>query len=342
MKNKLAYLLVVAAVAAISVAAASAQPKTNKESSATKSADDEKRRAQVVATFSGGRITVGEVEDAINQKNPFMRQRYLNAKQLEPLLDEMIRNELLAGEAERRGFDKKIEVAHAVKQHAVQTLLKEEFDDKISEESIAAQEVKKYYDDNIEQFVRPAKCRVNYILLSTREDAMKLLPEAKTADLRAFRDLARKHSVDEQTKLRGGDLRYFDKKGVSSDAGQTTVDPAIVKAAFALKDEGDVTPRPIKVKGGFAIIRLSGKREADSRSLKDAEQQIRKQLWREQRKKHMDDFVAQLKEKYKPESHPELMDAIKMDAGPPGSGIRPGFPAGPRPGSKQAAPRPGR
>ena len=32
-------------------------------------------------------------------------------------------------------------------------------------------------------------------------------------DLRAFRQLARDKSIDEATKLRGGDLRYFDNQG---------------------------------------------------------------------------------------------------------------------------------
>ncbi len=341
MKQKLQFLLVVAAVAAIAVVAASAQPKSEGASKSNSPAD-EKRRAQVVATFAGGQITVGDVEDTINQKNPFMRRRYLNTKQLEPLLDEMVRSELLAKEAQKRGFDEKKEVVYAVKQHAVQSLIKEEFEEKLSIDSIPAAEVKKYYDDNINQFVRPAKRRVNYILLSARQEAMKLMPEAKKADLRAFRDLARKNSIDEQTKLRGGDLRYFDRKGVVNQRDETTIEPAIVRAAFALKNVGDVAPSPVKVKGGFAVIKLSGKRDADSRSLKEAEPQIRKQLWRQSRKKLMDDFIAQLREQYKPESHPELMEAIKMEQAPPGRNIRPGFPRGPRPGKMPPAPKVGR
>jgi peptidyl-prolyl cis-trans isomerase C len=338
MKQKLLFLLLVAAAAAIPLVAASAQPKSSEGASKSNSPEDQKRRAQVIATFVGGQITVGDVEDNINQKNPFMRKRYLNTKQLEPLLDEMIRSELLAKEAEKRGYGKNKEVVQAVKQNAVQSLIKEEFEEKLSIDSIPAAEVKKYYDDNIDQFVRPAKRRVNYILLSTRQEAMKLMPEAIKADLRAFRDLARKNSIDEQTKLRGGDLRYFDKKGVVNERVDTKIDPAIVRAAFALKNVGDVAPSAVKVKGGFGIIKLSGKRDADSRSLKEAEPQIRKQLWRQNRKKLMDDFIAQLREQYKPESHPELMEAIKMEHAPPGRNIQPGFPRGPKPGSMPPPP----
>jgi len=341
MKQKLTFLLVLATVAAIAVVAASAQPKSSESASKRRSPADEKRRAQVIASFVGGQITVGDVEDIINQKNPFMRKRYLSTKQLEPLLDEMIRSELLATEAEKRGYDKGKEVTYAVKQHAVQSLIKEEFEEKVTLDSVPAADVKKYYDDNINQFVRPAKCRVNYILLSTRQEAMTLMPEAKKADLRAFRDLARKSSIDEQTKLRGGDLRYFDKKGAINERLETKIDPAIVRAAFALKNVGDVAPSPVKVKGGFAIIKLSGKRDADSRSLKDAEPQIRKQLWRQNRKKLMDDFIAQLREQYKPESHPELMDAIEMEQAPRGRNVQPGFPRGPKPGSKPPAKKAG-
>lgn len=339
MKKKLLFLFVVAAIAAIALVAASAQPKSSEGASKSNSPEDEKRKAQVVASYAGGQITVGDVEDNINQKNPFMRKRYLNTKQLEPLLDEMIRSELLSKEASKRGFDKNNDVVNAVKQHAVQALIKDEFEEKLTIDSIPAAEVKKYYDDNINQFVRPAKRRVNYILLSTRQEATKLIPEAKKADLREFRDLARKNSIDEQTKLRGGDLRYFEKNGVVNERVETKIDPAIVRAAFSLKNVGDVAPGPVKVKGGFGIVKLSGKRDADSRSLKEAEPQIRKQLWRQDRKKLMDDFIAQLRAKYKPVSHPELMDAIKMEQAPMGRGIHPGFPRGPKPGSMPSAPK---
>jgi peptidyl-prolyl cis-trans isomerase C len=329
MKHNLVYSLITVVIIALAVTVATAQPKGAKK--APTSAEDEKRRAQVVASYVGGKITVGDVEDAVNKKNPFMRQRYLNSKQLEPLVTEMIRDDLLAKEAEKRGYNKNEEVAYAVKQNEVQTLIKKEFDENLTVDSIPAQDVKKYYDDHIADFVRPAKSRVNYILVSTREEATKLLPDAKKADLRAFREIVRKSSIDEQTKMRGGDLRYFDKNGKVSD-GEGTIDPAIVKASFALKDVGDVTSSPVKVNGGFAIIKLSGKREADSRSLKDADSQIRKQLWREKRKQMMDEFVAKLRAEYKPESHPELLDAIKLETETAGKNIPPGFPAGgPRP-----------
>ena len=56
-------------------------------------------------------------------------------------------------------------------------------------------------------------------------------------DLREFRQLARDKSIDDVTKMRGGDLRYFDATARCAAASRTlSVPPAIAKAAFALKN----------------------------------------------------------------------------------------------------------
>src|SRR5262249_1015864 len=51
---------------------------------------------------------------------------------------------------------------------------------------------------------------------------------------KGFRDLVNKYSQDEDTKLRGGDLRYF-------DANTKDVAAPVVKAAFQLINTGDVS-----------------------------------------------------------------------------------------------------
>lgn len=304
-----------------------AQPQPEKAASKN-TADSDARREQVVASFTGGTITIGDIEEGISKQSPFMRKRYANAQQLEKLLSEMVRHELLAQEAEKRGYSKNEKVIYTIKQQAVQTLIKEEFDDQLSLDAIPIAEVKKFYNENIDQFVRPERRRVSHILLASREEAEKLFEEAKKADVREFRNLARRNSIDQETKLRGGDLRYFDKKGVVHGNPESSVELPIVNAAFRLKKIGDIAPRPIKLNGGYSIVKLTGKREAHSRSLKDAEMTIRKQLWREKRKTMVEEFIASLKEKYKPEVHPELMGNIKIESGPPGKNIRPGFPTG--------------
>jgi peptidyl-prolyl cis-trans isomerase C len=285
------------------------------------SPEDEKRRAQSLATFKGGSLTIGELEDAIARQSPLMRGRYTDQRNLKDLYDKTLRFELLAAEAERRGYDKNDAVEQAVKQNAVQALMKADFDNEASAESVTREEIEKYYQEHISEYVQPAMQRASHILVSTEAEARALLPEAKKADLRVFRQLARDKSIDEATKMRGGDLRYFDQSGKPRDQPDALVPPPIVKAVFALKNVGDTAPQPIKLPGGYSIVKLTGQRPALSRKLDEVDETIRARLWRERRQNAIEGFVAKLREQAKLETKPELMDAIKLeDAVPPGPG----------------------
>ena len=276
------------------------------------SAADLERRAQVLVTYKGGEVTVGELEDAISQQSPFMRERYKDPKNLQELLDKTLRFELLAQAAGERGVDKNAEVRQAVKQNAVQQMMKVDFDDKMSAADVPQDQIAKYYQDHIDEYVQPAMQRASHVVVATEAEAKALLEQAKTMDLRGFRQLARDKSTDETTKLRGGDLRYFDKDGKVRGETAASVPAPIVKAAFGLKEVGDTAPAPIKVDGGFSIVKLPGQRPAISRKLPEVEETIRVRLWREQRQKAIEAFVAALREKVKPEVKAEMIEQVKL------------------------------
>jgi peptidyl-prolyl cis-trans isomerase C len=290
-------------------------------------------RSQVVATFDtaagsgAGKITVGDVEDALASAGTFTQQRYVDPATLKSLLERSLRFELLAAEAERRGYDKNTSVSNAVKQNAVQAMLKQEIDVKVTPQTVSPESVQKYYNEHIDEFVRPEMRRASQVQLATEADAKAVLNDAKAADMRTFRELARLRSLDEVSKLRGGDLRYFDAKGKPDEPGPN-LDITLTKAAFALKTVGD-TSAIIKTDAGFSIVRLTGMRAAHSESLKEADERIRMRLWREQRESTIDLLLTDLKHRLNPTTHPELLDAIVLDPDaptPPGAGLPAGFP----------------
>jgi peptidyl-prolyl cis-trans isomerase C len=290
-------------------------------------------RSRVVTTFDGaagsgsGKITVGDLEDAVAAAGTFTQQRFLDQATLKGLLDRSLRFELLAAEAARRGYDKNTSVANSVKQNSVQAMLKQEIDTRVTPQSVSADAVKKYYDEHIEEFVRPEMRRASLIQLPSEADAKAMLEQATAADMRSFRELARLRSSDDVSKLRGGDLRYFDVKGKPDEEG-SNVDPLLTKAAFALKTVGD-TSGIIKTDAGYSIVRVTGLRAAHSETVKDADERIRMRLWREQREAAIDAMLAELKREQPVETHPELLDAIVLVADaptPPNAGLPAGFP----------------
>lgn len=315
MKSKgLFFLLCGAGV--LSVAVAIAQPDEAPE-------DDAARRAQVIVQAGDDvKITVGEVEDAINKQSPFLRARYQDPEKLREFIDDMVRFELLAREAERREYDEHEAVVRTAKQNAVQQLVRKEFDEKITPQSITDEAVREYYEAHRDEFRRPETVRASHILVSSEKEAKALLKEAKDADVRAFRELAREHSVDSETKHRGGDLRYFTKEGRPPGSRDAPVAPELVAAAFALDEVGEMVSSPIQVGDNYSILKLTARRASEKKSLDKAEHGIRLRLWRKQRQDAVEDFVASLRKKHEPQIHPDRMRPIQLDTAAPS----PGFP----------------
>lgn len=277
--------------------------------------EEEARRAQVITKVEGVELTVGKLEDAVAQQSPLLRGRYQSADELKKLLDSMVRFELLAGEAGRRGYPTNKTVVRTVKDGAIQNLMRAEIEDKVTPQSITADEIKAYYDGNPAEFHRASERRASQILVETEAEAKPLLVEAQKLDAQGFAELAKKQSKDIENKLRGGDLGFFAKEQTKErgDDKVEKVADAVRKAAFELKEVGDTFPKPIAVDTGFVILRLTGERPERHTSVAEAEQAVRTKLWREKRQKAMTDLIEQLKKRDKPQVFTDRVDLVKLD-----------------------------
>ncbi len=277
------------------------------------------RRKQVVAKVQSIAITLGDIEDHIATQAPMLRTRYNSPEELKKLVANLIRFELLAAEAVRQGYDKNPSVIRTIKESTVQNLMRAEIDEKVTPQSVPAEQVKAYYDSHPEEFHRVAMRRASHVLYDSEAEAKKALAEASKLDQRGFSELAKKDSKDIETRLRGGDLGYFSLEP-GKDSSDSQVHQALRKAAFELKNAGD-TSKVVPVDQHFSIVRLTGERPERHTDLADAEPSIRTRLWREQRQAAMTKLVEDLRAKAKPKTFPERVDLVKledMDKGPTG------------------------
>ena len=293
---------------------------------------DRARRSKVIAKVGTASITIGMVEDEVNAQSPFLRARYQEPEKLQEFVNNMIRFELLAIEAARRELDRDTATVQVVKQHAVQQLMRTQFDERITPQSVPAADVRAYFTEHPQEFNRPEMVRASHILVQSREDAASVLVQARDVDARGFRELARDRSIDNETKLRGGDLRYFMRDGHGPNPQDAAVDSALVRAAFALRDVGDVVTAPVQVGEQWSIVKLTGRRPADHQAFEVAEQSIRLRLWRERRQQAVEDFVTELRQRYNPVVHEERMAPIHLEVPAPG--------ANPHSSDEHGSPRP--
>ncbi|MBI3262998.1 MAG: peptidyl-prolyl cis-trans isomerase [Acidobacteria bacterium] len=139
--------------------------------------------------------------------------------------------------------------------------------------SVSQRDLERYYNDNIEQYSTPEQVRASHILLKTegkdeaavRATAEKLAQEARGgAD---FAALAKKHSEDEASKEKGGDLDYFPRGRMVAEFDEK---------AFSMQP-GTVSD-PVKTQYGFHIIKMVDKKAATTRTLDEVKAQITDQV----------------------------------------------------------------
>jgi peptidyl-prolyl cis-trans isomerase C len=294
--------------------------------------------AEALAKVDDVTITVGEFQERINQQSPYVRARYTSMERKKEFLDNLVRFEVLAKEAQRKGLDKDPEVVRTMKQVMIQKLLKDEFD-KHHMEDISDAECKQYFDTHPDEYNKPEEVRVSSILVKDMATAKKVLSDVriKGVDNQQFRNLVAEYSQDLATKDRGGDLRYF-------DANTKDVPKPIVDAAFKLQNIGDVS-EAIKTPQGVVLLKLTGRRKALVRNFDEVKQQIRNKLYRDKRTDAMEQFVKNLREKANIKIDESKLAKVQIEGVQPGQFPGPGVPPpGPgqfhpgAPGTPQATP----
>lgn len=250
----------------------------------------------VLAQIDDIAITSADLRDVLARyaNQPFVLARYSSIEKKKELLDSLIRYQVLALEARKRGYAQDPEVVRVAKDKMVRLFTQQEILDKIKPSDVSEVEVERYYKDHASDYVRPETVRVSQIVVKTPVAAAKVLAEAKAlakTDMKGFRDLVARYSEDADSKQRGGDLTQFDRK-------TTLYPPAVVAAAFALERSGDLSD-PVATPGGLAILKLTERRPALSRSLDDSRPEIQRRLLEELRNKKKKEFVDEARKQVK-------------------------------------------
>lgn len=261
---------------------------------------------EVLAKVGDRSITVGEFADRLASQSPYLRARFESPERRKEFLDNLVRFELLAYEAKRRGYADKPEIVRARRNAMIQQLVKQEVDEPLEALEVTDEEVEAIYDANPDDYNRPAQVRASHIFITDRDRAQKLLVKTQKADLAGFRELAREQSEDETTKANGGDLQFFEAEGEGSP------NKAIRDAAFTLAKVGLVYPNLVEEGSGYHIIMLTGKRAPLTRTYEQAKRAIRHKLVRERKEAAMAALTERLRKDIDVEIDYEALKEIQV------------------------------
>ncbi|MDB4972689.1 MAG: Peptidyl-prolyl cis-trans isomerase PpiD [Myxococcaceae bacterium] len=262
-------------------------------------------------------VTVGDFAEQLADKSPYLRARYASPERRRELLEELVKFELLAKEAQRRGLDNSDEVLRTKRQLMVQQMMKAEFEDKVKLSDITEAEIAAYYEAHPDEFHKPEQVRASVIVTRDEAKAKKVLKQVLDArsskeDNELFRSLASSLDQDPALRERFGDLQFFSRPSERKE-GEPEVPEAVANAAFKLDKIGDIAPEPIKTPQGFCIVKLTGKRKALARSLDQTRRTIQHKLWRERREAAVEAFVRSLRSQAQVQENWALLEQVKVD-----------------------------
>jgi peptidyl-prolyl cis-trans isomerase C len=272
-------------------------------------------------------ITVQELQDNINRQSPYIRARYASKEQKRVFLDNMVRFEVLAREAARRGLDRDPEVVQTMKSAMITKLLKAELASGLKPDDIPEEELRAYFEANRDRFNKEEEVRVSAIVLAKKPQADEVAALARGPEgqsNRGFRELVVRYSVDQESKLRGGDLRYFEKD--TKDVPQP-----VVEAAFQLSRTGEVAG-PIEADKKFYIIKQTGRRGAVSKTYDKVKREIQNELYKGKREGSQRQLVDRLRSKSKIEVYEDNLAKVRVDTSSRAVGFEP-----PEPGEASPA-----
>jgi peptidyl-prolyl cis-trans isomerase C len=292
-----------------------------------------KKTGVPIAKGNGVLITSDEFKARLDEQSPFIRARYTTLERKKEFLDNLVRQEVLAAEAERQGLDKDPDVRATLRKIMVQKLVQKKFQPEASPGAdVPDAELSKYYEDHKGEYVRPRKVRVQAIFLSaptgSPERSKKLALAKKTvqkikADEKknplAFNQEVTAVSEDAATKQTGGDLGFRAQDELEKAYGKQVAD-----AAFALK-AGETTG-VVEAPAGLFILKFAGEQPEMNRTLDQVKGQIAAKLSRDKKSKEFDEWLKGLKEQAHVTIDDKALEAVEVAAAPQAGG--PGGPHG--------------
>ena len=161
------------------------------------------------------------------------------------------------------------------------------------------EEIKTYYDKNVDRYKQREQVKASHILLKTTKEmtpaqkkekqkkAKALFVQAKKADAAGFAKLAKENS-EGPTATRGGDLGFFSRGRMVK---------AFEDAAFKAKK--GATLGPIETQFGYHVIRVFEKKPERQRAFDEVKESIKTTLTAREKSKKKRELLKQLREEIK-------------------------------------------
>lgn len=238
---------------------------------------------KIYYTVNGKDITEKDVNDFILRLGQD-GIRFNSEEGKKQVAEELLNQEMLLLDAKEKKLDQEKEYIEQIELAKDQLLKQIAMQKLLNDVEISDEEVKKFYDDNSDQFKDVYKFKAFHILVDEEEKAKELKERIDNGE--DFEELAKSDSKCPSSQ-KGGDLGEF-------QSGQMV--PEFENALIEM-EIGDIS-EPVKTQFGYHLIRLDNKEIARENNFETFKHEIRNALLNQKQQEVYLKRVEELKEKY--------------------------------------------
>lgn len=243
--------------------------------------DASKVAGPIVATVNGIVISQSQV-DFITKQSAAHGQSD-NTETRKGIIENLTMQLLISQEAAKKGLDKTPEIANQI-ELTRQSILANAFVQDYLKSSPASDDLLKAEYDKIKTQMGGSEYKARHILVETEAEAKDIIAKLKK-NPKAFASMAKEKSKDSGSKPNGGDLGWFDARGMVPEFG----------AAVAKLAKGNITDEPVKSQFGYHVILVEDSRPKTIPPLEQIKPALQQQIQQQNLKKLFDDMKAKAK-----------------------------------------------
>jgi peptidyl-prolyl cis-trans isomerase C len=272
-------------VLAALLALAACQPKGGSGTAA--SSDGSGAASAPVATVNGTPIS-REFFDFYVKQIAGRTSGELSDTQRSQALDNLVRGEIVAQQANKEGIDKTPETSALLELTRINVLEQAVSQNYLKDKKPTEQEVRAEYETQVANLPK-LEYHARHILVATEPYAQKVVQSLEKGA--KFEDLAKSESMD-PSKTSGGDLGWFTL---------TSMDKPFADAVVALKP-GEYTHQPVQTSYGWHVIQLVETRDVAAPPFDNVRQRLEQVVQAKKFKAYTDELMRNAKiDKHLPE-----------------------------------------
>lgn len=242
---------------------------------------DSAAKGAVAATVNGVPINASRVDMMLKQA---MSQGQPDSPELrKSVIDNLAVQLIISQEAVKKGLDKAPETFDQLELVRQSILANAYVQDYVKSNPVTDAMMTAEYD-KVKAQKSGNEYKARHILVAKEADAKDIIAKLKK-DLKSFGALANEKSIDPGSKVKGGDLGWFNPQGMVPEFG----------AAVAKLEKGKFTETPVKSQFGYHIIVLDDSRPLQFPPLEQVKEQLKQQLQQQNLKKFIEDMKAKAK-----------------------------------------------